>query len=62
MYIIGGVAVVVLGGLGYYCFCKDKSDDAEGGEDDRYSSLIWTTSASFEYQSNDKSLTKAYGL
>jgi len=39
MYIIGGVAVVCIGGLAYYCYTKDKEE--EGGNDDRFSTLLW---------------------
>lgn len=39
MYIIGGVAVVCLGGAAYY-FCS-KKEDSEGGNDDRFSTLLW---------------------
>jgi len=39
IYIIGGVAVVCLGGLAYYCFSKN-DEEKEGGQDDRFTSLI----------------------
>ena len=38
MYIIGGVAVLCLGGVAYY-FCS-KKDEEEGGQDDRFSTLL----------------------
>ena len=38
MYIIGGVAVLCLGGVAYYCMTKDKEE--EGGQDDRFSTLL----------------------
>jgi hypothetical protein len=38
MYIIGGVGVLVIAGIAYYCF--NKGDKEEEGGDDVYASLI----------------------